>query len=218
MRMECGTRMNTFLPALHLCMTCGAGVISDTQISLDINECPKVSVTNKCCHNPRPGCYAFQQQLLDNKNNVNALCILLFGTEEKVQLLYSHAGYILAVWWWLQALRLHQAPWVHAAWLGMPRQELWSSVALAPGIVVISGTCTRIWKDLQHPCQDLECCNRVAAERILTREQRWWLVTHNQFHNWISFCVCVCEKKDADADAERNPLETIFKRASRKIV
>ena len=25
----------------------GVGVISDTQISLDINECPKVSVTNK---------------------------------------------------------------------------------------------------------------------------------------------------------------------------
>ena len=32
---------------LHLCTGCGVGVISDTQISLDINECPKVSVTNK---------------------------------------------------------------------------------------------------------------------------------------------------------------------------
>ena len=47
-----------------------------------------------------------------------------------------------------------------------------------PGIVVISGTrassCSDLWHqrqnlegspDLQHPRQDLECCNRVAAEK-----------------------------------------------------
>ena len=32
---------------LHLCTGCGVGAISDTKTSLDINECPKVSVTNK---------------------------------------------------------------------------------------------------------------------------------------------------------------------------
>ena len=36
---------NSFLPVLHLCMGCGAGVISNIKISLDISECPKVSVT-----------------------------------------------------------------------------------------------------------------------------------------------------------------------------
>ena len=50
MRMECRTRMKHPLPTLHLCMGCGVGVISDTQISLDINECPKVSVINNRYH------------------------------------------------------------------------------------------------------------------------------------------------------------------------
>ena len=45
--MECRTRINNRLPTLHICTGCGVGVISDTKISLDINEHPKVSVTNK---------------------------------------------------------------------------------------------------------------------------------------------------------------------------
>ena len=47
MQMEDRTRIKQSLPVLHLCMGCGVGVISDAKISLDINECPKVSVTNQ---------------------------------------------------------------------------------------------------------------------------------------------------------------------------
>ena len=34
----------SFFSALYLCMGYGAGVVSNIKISLDISECPKVSV------------------------------------------------------------------------------------------------------------------------------------------------------------------------------